>query len=70
MVFHLINGEKIKKFFQSTFGFFIGSEYLPNIEAVNFIIQELANKCNHIKFIIAGGCCNSFFHIKSLIFYY
>ncbi|HDR3908619.1 MULTISPECIES: glycosyltransferase family 4 protein [Bacillus] len=44
--------------------FFIGSEYLPNIEAVNFIIQELANKCNHIKFIIAGGCCNSFFHIK------
>ncbi|MDZ5610893.1 glycosyltransferase, partial [Bacillus pseudomycoides] len=43
---------------------FIGSEYAPNIEAVDFIIHDLTDKCPDIKFVIAGGCCNSFCHIK------
>ncbi|TQR43695.1 glycosyltransferase family 4 protein [Paenibacillus popilliae] len=40
--------------------FFIGSSHPPNIEAVQYIINELAPKCNHIEFLIAGGCCDSF----------
>lgn len=41
---------------------FIGSEYPPNIEAVNFIIHHLADECPEIEFIIVGGCCNPFFN--------
>ncbi|USK82052.1 glycosyltransferase family 4 protein [Peribacillus frigoritolerans] len=44
--------------------FFIGSDYPPNIEAVDYIIHHLADKCPDIEFIIAGGCCNSFSTIK------
>ncbi|MDQ1145923.1 glycosyltransferase involved in cell wall biosynthesis [Bacillus sp. SORGH_AS 510] len=43
---------------------FIGSDYLPNIEAVNFIINQLADKCPDIDFVIAGGCCNPFLTLK------
>lgn len=45
--------------------FFIGADYPPNIEAVNYIIHHLADKCPDIEFIIAGGCCNSFSINKS-----
>jgi glycosyltransferase involved in cell wall biosynthesis len=34
---------------------FIGSNYNPNIEAGEFIIRELAPKCNDVLFIISGG---------------
>lgn len=43
---------------------FIGSEYLPNIEAVDFIINQLADKCVDLDFIIAGGCCNPFIKMR------
>ena len=40
--------------------FFIGANYPPNIQAVDYIINHLANKCPHIDFIVAGGCCSPF----------
>ncbi len=40
--------------------FFIGANYPPNIEAVNYIVNHLANKCPQIDFFIAGGCCLPF----------
>ncbi|HEE9034866.1 TPA: glycosyltransferase family 4 protein [Bacillus cereus] len=43
---------------------FIGSEYFPNIEAVRFIIHHLVDECPNIEFMIVGGCCNPFLHIK------
>ncbi|SFL56334.1 glycosyltransferase family 4 protein [Pelosinus propionicus] len=36
--------------------FFIGSMHEPNIEIVKFIVYQLAPKCKHIDFIIAGQC--------------
>ncbi len=38
--------------------FFIGNGHPPNIEAVNFIIENLADKCPDITFLIAGTCCS------------
>lgn len=35
---------------------FIGSMHQPNIEIVEFIVSQLADKCNNIDFIIAGQC--------------
>jgi glycosyltransferase involved in cell wall biosynthesis len=40
--------------------FFIGADYPPNIESVNFIIQYLADRCPKIDFVVAGGCCEPF----------
>jgi len=34
---------------------FIGSDYPPNVEAAEYIINKLAEKCPHITFIIVGG---------------
>jgi len=36
---------------------FIGSGHPPNKEAVNFIIDHLADQCSGIKFLLAGACC-------------
>lgn len=44
--------------------FFIGSAHPPNNEAVDFIINELADKCSSIQFLIAGLCCNNFKDVK------
>lgn len=44
--------------------FFIGAEYPPNVESVHYIIHHLADKCPHIEFIIAGGCCIPFSRVK------
>ena len=44
--------------------FFIGAHFPPNIEAVQFIIDELVNKCPNIHFLIAGGCSVPFQTIK------
>lgn len=41
-----------------TTAFFIGSGHPPNIEAVNFIIDYLADSCSDITFLIAGSCCD------------
>lgn len=38
---------------------FIGSAHMPNIEAMHFILNELAPACPDIHFIIAGRCCES-----------
>ncbi len=38
--------------------FFIGSGHPPNIEAVHFIIDSLADRCPEITFLIAGSCCS------------
>ncbi|WP_410491675.1 glycosyltransferase [Bacillus thuringiensis] len=43
---------------------FIGSDYFPNIEDVDFIINQIADKCPNIEFIIAGNCCKPFSKIK------
>jgi Glycosyltransferase len=34
---------------------FIGSEYLPNLEAGKYIIENLAEKCPDVDFMIVGG---------------
>jgi glycosyltransferase involved in cell wall biosynthesis len=38
---------------------FIGSAHPPNIEAAEFIIRSVADKCKDITFKIAGSCCKS-----------
>jgi len=47
-----------RKEIKSSTAFFIGSGHIPNIETVNFIVNELADKCKDIEFVIAGSCCN------------
>lgn len=39
---------------------FIGENYPPNIEAVRYIIDHLADQCPDIQFMIAGTCCIAF----------
>ena len=39
---------------------FMGSNYAPNVETVQFILTEIAPQLAHIEFIIAGGVCNAF----------
>ena len=39
-----------------TTALFIGSAHPPNIEAVDFIINRVADQCRDITFIIAGSC--------------
>ncbi|MGV3487367.1 MAG: glycosyltransferase family 4 protein [Tuberibacillus sp.] len=43
---------------------FIGSDYMPNIEAAQFICHELADDCPAIDFIIAGGCSTALTGIR------
>jgi len=38
---------------------FIGSGHPPNVEAVEFIINNIADKCKNINFKIAGSCCKN-----------
>ncbi len=42
----------------NTVAIFIGSNYQPNIEAAQFIIQDLAPKLPEVVFVIAGGVGN------------
>lgn len=35
--------------------FFIGSDYAPNVEAANIVIQLIAPACPRVQFVIAGG---------------
>jgi glycosyltransferase involved in cell wall biosynthesis len=37
---------------------FIGSEYVPNVEAGNYIIETLADECPEVTFLIVGGVGN------------
>jgi glycosyltransferase involved in cell wall biosynthesis len=39
---------------------FIGADYPPNIESVDYIIHYLAHRCPEIEFVVAGGCCAPF----------
>jgi glycosyltransferase involved in cell wall biosynthesis len=39
-------------------GFFIGSDYAPNVEAALFIIEHLARELPEIFFVIGGGVCS------------
>ena len=39
-------------------GFFIGSNYAPNVEAALFIIEHLATELPEIIFVIGGGVCS------------
>lgn len=41
----------------SSIGFFIGSDYGPNIEAAKFILEDVAPRLPHITFAIGGGVC-------------
>lgn len=38
--------------------FFIGSAHPPNIEAVKFLVDNVASECQNIDFYIAGKCTN------------
>lgn len=38
-------------------GFFIGSDYGPNVEAAEAIIDHIAPRCPEVLFVIAGGVC-------------
>ncbi|MBL7147683.1 MAG: glycosyltransferase family 4 protein [Nanoarchaeota archaeon] len=40
--------------------FFVGAFYNPNIEAVNFIIKNVALKLKKYDFLIVGSVCNAF----------
>lgn len=46
---------------------FIGSNYGPNIEAVNFIKNKLAPELPSHVFVIAGGVCNDFISENNFI---
>lgn len=43
---------------QGLVGFFIGSDYAPNVEAGEFIVNHLAPALPQVTFAIAGGVCN------------
>lgn len=43
-----------------TLAIFIGSNYGPNREAVNFILSSLAPRLSHVTFIIVGGVGDDF----------
>ena len=34
------------------------------LKLFNYIIHQLADKCPDIEFMIAGGCCHPFLHLK------
>jgi FkbM family methyltransferase len=38
--------------------FFIGSDYMPNVDAAKVIIEKLAPSCPKMLFAIAGGVCD------------
>ncbi len=42
-----------------TVAIFIGSNYGPNIDAGQFIIDDIAKKCSNVFFVIVGGVCAS-----------
>lgn len=44
--------------------FFIGAEYPPNTEALEYIVHHLADRCPEIEFVIAGGCCNPYLKLN------
>ena len=48
---------KIKLDMDSPLITFVGSIYKPNIEAMNFILNELAPKLKNCNFVIAGSVC-------------
>ncbi|TWI66076.1 glycosyltransferase involved in cell wall biosynthesis [Desulfobotulus alkaliphilus] len=43
---------------QSLTAFFIGSNYAPNLEAANTILDIIAPECPDVHFVIAGSVCN------------
>ncbi|MDM5317337.1 glycosyltransferase family 4 protein [Fictibacillus sp. b24] len=49
-----------EEFNKKPVAFFIGADYPPNIESVDFIVHHLAERCTQINFVIAGGCCAPF----------
>lgn len=38
---------------------FLGSAHMPNVDAVNFLLKEVAPKCPDVQFNIVGSVCNS-----------
>jgi glycosyltransferase involved in cell wall biosynthesis len=38
---------------------FVGSAHVPNVEAANFIIKQIAPQCKNIQFHLLGSVCNS-----------
>ena len=36
---------------------FVGSHYGPNVQAADFIVQQLAPAMPHVTFVVAGGVC-------------
>jgi len=44
--------------------FFIGSSHAPNIEAVQFLLDEVVDACPDVEFWIAGSCCDAFSNVR------
>lgn len=40
--------------------FFIGSDYMPNVEAAKIVVEKLAPSCPEMVFVIAGASAASF----------
>src|SRR5690606_28224007 len=38
--------------------FFIGSDYMPNVEAAKIVVEKLAPSCPELLFVVAGGVCD------------
>lgn len=38
---------------------FVGSAHLPNVEAANFIMKQIAPQCRDVEFHLIGSVCNS-----------
>ncbi|MFE1245261.1 glycosyltransferase family 4 protein [Fictibacillus sp. NPDC058756] len=51
---------RIKSSNEKPTAFFIGADYPPNLESVDYIINHLADSCLEIEFVVAGGCCTPF----------
>lgn len=56
---HTGNVEENKEFYKRA-AVFIGSTHFPNVEAVHFIVNNLAPKMKDVKFHIIGNICNLF----------
>mgnify|MGYP000111166268 CR=1 FL=1 len=44
---------------------FVGSAHMPNIEAVQFLVKDLAPKCPDIRFHVIGSVCSAILDVPS-----
>lgn len=58
--------EKKQKFLQDKIGdravIFLGSAHMPNVEAAQFIVDQLATQCPNVQFHLVGSVCSAIQH--------